>query len=412
MLTDAKIRSATASDKPVRLSDGQGLYLEISPAGGKLWRFKYRFAGKEKRQALGTYPDTCLKAAREKAAEAKKLLGAGVDPGEARKAEKAGRLLLAANSFEAIAREWLATVLSQRVSEGHSNRTRIRLEQDVFPWIGHLPIAEISAPLILQTMRRVESRGAVETAHRELQSVGQVFRYAVATGRAERDPTRDLRGALRPFLTRHMPAITDPKRVGDLLRAIHVYEGMPVTRAALRLAPLVFVRPGELRHAQWAEFDLDGAMWRIPAARMKRKLQDKVSGPDHFVPLPRQAIEILKELRPLTGHRAHVFPCTRGQGRPMSDVTIGAALRRLGFPKEEMTGHGFRAMARTLLAERLGVDEAVIEAQLAHAVRDSLGRAYNRTTFLAQRRAMLQTWADYLDRLRLGAEVVELHAAR
>jgi integrase len=264
----------------------------------------------------------------------------------------------------------------------------------------------------LQTMRRVESRGAIETAHRELQSVGQVFRYAVATGRAERDPTRDLRGALRPFLTRHMPAITDPKRVGDLLRAIHVYEGMPVTRAALRLAPLVFVRPGELRYAQWAEFDLDGAMWRIPSARMKRKLQDKASGPDHFVPLSRQAVEVLKELRPLTGHRAHVFPCTRGQGRPMSEVTIGAALRRLGFPKEEMTGHGFRAMARTLLAERLGVDEAVIEAQLAHAVRDSLGRAYNRTTFLEQRRAMLQTWADYLDRLRLGAEVVELHAAR
>jgi integrase len=259
------------------------------------------------------------------------LLGAGVDPGEARKAEKAGRLLLAANSFEAVAREWLATVLAQRVSEGHSKRTKIRLEQDVFPWIGHLPIADILAPVILQTMRRVESRGAVETAHRELQSVGQVFRYAVATGRAERDPTRDLRGALRPFLTRHMPAITDPKRVGDLLRAIHVYEGMPVTRAALRLAPLVFVRPGELRHAQWAEFDLDGAMWRIPSARMKRKLQDKASGLDHFVPLSRQAVEILKELWPLTGHRAHVFPCTRGQGRPMSDVTIGAALRRLGF---------------------------------------------------------------------------------
>jgi integrase len=383
----------------------------VAPSGGKWWRFKYRFGGKEKRLSLGTYPDTGLKAAREKAVAARKLLAAGADPAEARKAEKAGRILLATNSFEAIARGWHATVHSHKVSAGHSKRTLIRLEQDVFPWMGRLPIVEIAAPLILQTMRRVEGRGAIETAHRELQSIGQVFRYAVATGRAERDPTGDLRGALKPFLTRHMPAITDPKRVGELLRAIHAYEGMPVTRAALRLAPLVFVRPGELRKAQWCEIDLEGGMWRIPTARMKRSLQDKASGPDHFVPLSRQAVEILEALKPLTGHRAHVFPCTRGEGRPMSDVTIGAALRRLGFPKDEMTGHGFRAMARTLLAERLGVEEPVIEAQLAHAVRDSLGRAYNRTTFLEQRRAMLQTWADYLDRLRLGAEVVELHAA-
>ncbi len=294
MLTDAKIRNAAPGEKPVRLSDGGGLYLEVSPAGGKLWRLKYRFAGKEKRLALGSYPETALKAARDKAVDARKLLGAGVDPGEARKAEKAGRIPLATNSFEAIAREWHGTVHSHKVSDGHSKRTLIRLEQDVFPWIGRLPITEIAAPLILQTMRRVESRGAIETAHRELQSIGQVFRYGVATGRVERDPTGDLRGALKPFITRHMPAITDPVRVGQLLRAIDAYEGMPVTRAALRLAPLVFVRPGELRKAQWKEMDLESATWRIPAVRMKRTLQDKISGADHIVPLPRQAVEILR----------------------------------------------------------------------------------------------------------------------
>jgi integrase len=257
---------------------------------------------------------------------------------------------------------------------------------------------------VLQAMRRVEARGATETAHRILQSVGQVFRYAVATGRAQSDPTRDLRGALKPFLTTHMPAITDPKRVGELLRAIHDYRGMPVTRAALRLAPLVFVRPGELRKACWREFDLDEAVWRIPSARMKRTKQQKASGSDHLVPLSHQAVEILRDLEPLTGHREYVFPSVRGEGRPMSDATIGAALRRMGFPQEEMSGHGFRAMARTLLAERLHVDEAVIEAQLAHAVRDSLGRAYNRTSFLEQRRQMLQAWANYLDELRTSTK--------
>lgn len=404
MLTDAKLRAATASDKRLRLSDGDGLYVEITTSGGKWWRFKYRFAGKEKLLSMGTYPAVGLREARSRVSAARALLAAGVDPGETRKAEKASRSANAANSFEAIAREWHKTVHLPGVSAGHAARTLIRLEQDVFPWIGKLQPDEIPAPLVLQTMRRIEGRGAIETAHRILQSVGQVFRYAVATGRAKSDPTRDLRGALKPFLTRHMPAITDPKRAGELLRAIDDYAGMPVTRAALRLAPLVFVRPGELRKACWREFDLGAQVWRIPSSRMKRTKQQKLSGADHLVPLPRQAVEILQDLQPLTGHREHVFPSVRGEGRPMSDATIGAALRRMGFPQEEMSGHGFRAMARTLLAERLHVDEAVIEAQLAHAVRDSLGRAYNRTSFLDQRRQMLQTWADYLDTLRISKE--------
>jgi integrase len=261
-------------------------------------------------------------------------------------------------------------------------------------------------------MRRIEARGAIETAHRALQACGQVFRYAIATGRAERDPTPDLRGALKPVLVKHMAAITDPKRVGELLRAIEDYKGMPVTRAALQLAPLVFVRPGELRKAEWQEFDLDAKQWRIPAARMKRTMQEKVSGGDHVVPLSRQAMQVLSELQPLTGHGRYLFPSPRTGERPMSDNGVLAALRRMGFPKDEMTGHGFRAMARTLLAERLNVDEAVIEAQLAHAVRDSLGRAYNRTEFIEQRRHMLQLWADYLDRLRAGAEVISISRKR
>ena len=263
-----------------------------------------------------------------------------------------------------------------------------------------------------QWRRRIEARGAIETAHRALQACGQVFRYAIATGRAERDPTPDLRGALKPVLVQHMAAITDPQRVGDLLRAIESYKGMPITRAALQLAPLVFVRPGELRKAEWVEFDLDAAQWRIPAARMKRTKQEKLSGTAHAVPLSRQAVAILRELHPLTGHGRYLFPSPRTSERPMSDNGVLSALRRMGFPSDEMTGHGFRAMARTMLAERLNVDEAIIEAQLAHAVKDSLGRAYNRTEFLEQRRKMLQTWADYLDKLRTGAEIIPIKRSR
>jgi len=408
MLTDTQIRSTKPAAKAVRLYDGRGLYLEVTPSGGRWWRLKYRFDGREKLLSMGTYPDTGLKAAREKRDHARELVEQGVDPSVARRAEKQSRELEATNSFEAVAREWHTTVHVAKVSAGHAARTLIRLEQDVFPWLGSQTIGDIKAPQVLQTMRRIESRGAIETAHRALQACGQVFRYAIATGRAERDPTPDLRGALKPVLVRHMAAITDPQRVGELLRAIEDYKGMPITRAALQLAPLVFVRPGELRKAEWSEVDLDARQWRIPAARMKRTKQDKLSGTAHVVPLSRQAAGILRDLEPLTGHGRFVFPSPRTGERPMSDNGVLSALRRMGFPKDEMTGHGFRAMARTLLAERLGIDEAVIEAQLAHQVKDVLGRAYNRTEFVEQRRRMLQTWADYLDKLRQGADVVPL----
>ena len=411
-LSDTQIRNARPGEKPLRMYDGRGLYLEVSPTGGKWWRLKYSFQGKARLLSLGTYPDTGLKAVREKRDQARRLIAQGVDPSSARKAEKASRSEAAINSFESVAREWHTTIHLAQVSDGHAARTLIRMEQDVFPWLGGLTIAEIKAPLLLQTMRRIEARGAIETAHRALQACGQVFRYAIATGRAERDPTPDLRGALKPVLVQHMAAITDPHRVGELLRAIEGYKGMPITRAALKLAPLVFVRPGELRKAEWAEFDLDAPEWRIPAARMKRTKQEKLSGVGHIVPLSRQAVELLRELQPLTGHGRYVFPSPRTGERPMSDNGVLSALRRMGFPSDEMTGHGFRAMARTLLAERLNVDEAVIEAQLAHAVRDPLGRAYNRTEFLDQRRQMLQTWADYLDKLRVGAEIIPVKRDR
>ena len=411
-LTDTRIRSAKPEQRPVRLYDDRGLYLEVSPKGGKWWRLKYSFDGKARLLSLGTYPDTGLKAVRDKRDQARRLIAQGVDPSAARKAEKASRSEGVVNGFEAVAREWHATIHLAQVSAGHAARTLIRLEQDVFPWLGGVPVGEIKAPQLLQAMRRIEARGAIETAHRALQACGQVFRYAIATGRAERDPTPDLRGALKPVLVQHMAAITDPQRVGDLLRAIESYKGMPITRAALQLAPLVFVRPGELRKAEWVEFDLDAAQWRIPAARMKRTKQEKLSGTAHAVPLSRQAVAILRELHPLTGHGRYLFPSPRTSERPMSDNGVLSALRRMGFPSDEMTGHGFRAMARTMLAERLNVDEAIIEAQLAHAVKDSLGRAYNRTEFLEQLRKMLQTWADYLDKLRTGAEIIPIKRSR
>lgn len=410
-LTDPAIRNSKPGAKPKRLADGGGLYLEVAPTGGKLWRWKYRFGGKEKRLSLGTYPETGLRDARAKREVARKQLAAGVDPSAARKAEKASRAAASAGSFEAVAREWHAAVHVHKVSEGHAARTLIRLKQDVFPWIGAEPIGELKAQAMLQTLRRIEARGAIETAHRAKQACGQVFRYAIATGRAEADPTAGLTDALKPVQVEHMPAITDPKRVGELLRAIEGYEGMPVTRAALQLAPLLFVRPGELRKAEWEEFDLDAAEWRIPALRMKRSKQDKANGLPHLVPLSTQALSILRDLHPLTGHGRFVFPSPRTGERPMSDNGVLSALRRMGFPKDEMTGHGFRAMARTMLAERLGVDEAVIEAQLAHAVSGALGRAYNRTQFTEQRRSMMQTWAEYLDQLRKGAEVIPFKAA-
>ena len=403
MLTDTAIRNAKPRERPYKLGDSRGLYLLVTPSGGKWWRFDYRFGGKRKSLSMGTYPDVSLKEARGRRDSAREHLAHGADPGEVRKAQKAARADHDDGSFEAVAREWFAKHL-RTWATGHADKIIGRLERDIFPWLGGHPAGKVTAPELLACLRRIEGRGAIETAHRALQNCGQVFRYAMATGRAERDPAADLRGALAPVKETHHAAITDPKSIGALLRAIEGYRGDLPTRCALRLAPLTFVRPGELRKAEWQEFDLDRAEWNIPASRMK-------TGEPHLVPLSGQAVECLRELYPLTGRGRYVFPGARGASRPLSENTVNAALRRLGYAKTEMTGHGFRAMARTILDEVLGVRPEFIEHQLAHAVRDPLGRAYNRTTHLPERRRMMQTWADYLDGLKNGAEVVPLRFA-
>lgn len=396
-LTTTAIRNARPSDKARKLFDGGGLYLEVAPRGGKWWRLKYRYDGKEKRLSLGVYPDISLKDARDRRDEARKLLANGIDPSEHRKAAAAAKAERVGNSFEIIAREWYAKH-SPNWSPSHSDRIIRRLERDVFPWLGGRPIANITAPQLLEVIRRIEDRGALETAHRALQNCGQVFRYAVATGRAERDPSGDLRGALPPVKGNHFASVTEPQKVAEVLRAMDGYEGTLPVRCALRLAPLVFVRPGELRHAEWADIDLDAAEWRYTV---------KKTNTPHIVPLSCQAVDILRELQPLTGKGRYVFPCARNPkgDKPMSDNAILAAMRRMGISKEEMSGHGFRAMARTILDEVLGFRPDFIEHQLAHAVRDPNGRAYNRTAHLPERRKMMQGWADYLDKLKAGTDV-------
>ena len=352
--------------------------------------------------SLGVYPDVSLKDARERRDAARKLLADGTDPSENRKAQKSARADRAANSFEVVAREWFAKY-SASWAKDHGNRILRRLERDIFPWIGGRPVAEITAPELLTVVRRIEDRGALETAHRALGNCGQVFRYAVATGRAERDPSGDLRGALPPVKGEHFAATTEPKRVGEILRALDGYQGTLTVRCALRLAPLVFVRPSELRKAEWADIDLDAQEWRYTVTK---------TNTPHIVPLSRQAMEILRDLQPLTGRGRFVFPGARSNGRPMSDNAILAAMRRLGITKEEMSGHGFRAVARTILDEVLGVRPDYIEHQLAHAVRDPNGRAYNRTAHLPERRKMMQQWADYLEQIKAGAEIVPLPQRR
>ncbi|OGA13752.1 MAG: integrase [Betaproteobacteria bacterium RIFCSPLOWO2_02_FULL_63_19] len=400
-LTDKAVRNAKPAGKPVKVFDEKGLFLLVMPAGGKWWRLKYRFGGKEKLLALGTYPDTGLKDAREQRDEARGMLAKGIDPSEQRKASKAAGDARNANSFEAVAREWFAK-FSPRWALTHSSKIISRLERDIFPWIGGRPITDVRAPELLACLRRIESRGAGDTAHRALQDCGRVFRYAVSTGRAERDPSGDLRGALAPVEGGHFAAITDPKAVGGLLRACDGYHGAFVTKCALRLAPLLFLRPGELRKAEWTEINLDLAEWNIPGERMKM-------GAPHIVPLAAQAVAILRELHALTGSGRYVFPGARTNGRPMSDNAILAALRRMGIAKDEASGHGFRAMARTILDEVMGVRPDLIEHQLAHAVKDPNGRAYNRTAHLPERRKMMQQWSDYLDKLKAGANVIPLH---
>ena len=388
-LTDIKIRTVKPASKPLKLSDGGGLFLFVTPSGGKWWRLKYRFGGKEKLLSLGVYPEISLKDARDRREQARKQLANDIDPGENRKAVKAAQMDQDANTFEVIAREWMDRQAATW-APSHADKIIRRLERDIFPWVGKRPIAEITAPELLKVLRRIEDRGVVETAHRALQNCGQVFRYAIATGRTTHDLSGDLRGALSPVRGGHFAAMTEPKQVGALLRATNGYKGNLITKCALRLAPLVFVRPGELRRAEWSEIDLDEATWNISAERMKMRVP-------HLVPLSTQAVEILRELHPLTGTGRFVFPGARSKDRPMSDNAILAALRRMGFPKDEMSGHGFRAMARTILDEVLNVRPDYIEHQLAHAVRDPNGRAYNRTAHLVERRKMMQLWANYLD---------------
>lgn len=396
-LTDAAVRNTKPSKKATKLFDDRGLYLLISPTGGKWWRLKYRFDGRERKIALGVYPDVSLKDARDRRDEARKLLVNGIDPSENRKAQKAAHADRAANSLEVIAREWFAKYSGTWVV-AHKTRIIRLFERDIFPWIGQRPIADVKAPDVLAVVRRIEKRGALETAHRAIQNCGQVFRYAIATGRAQNDPTGALRGALPPVRVEHLAATTDPKQFARVLRAMDGYEGTAVVGCALRLAPLVFARPGELRHAEWAHIDFDEAEWRYTASKTKTA---------HIVPLSRQAIEILRELRPITGRGRFVFPSARSNARAMSDNAILAAMRRMGINKDEMTGHGFRATARTILDEVLGVRPDFIEHQLAHAVRDPNGRAYNRTAHLPERKKMMQQWADYLDELK--ANVIPIH---
>jgi len=401
MLTDTAIKKLKPKDKAYRVFDGAGMYLEVAPAGGKWWRLKYRFSGKEKRLSLGTYPDVSLKAAREKRDEARKLLAAGVDPGENRKATKAAGADRAANSFEVIAREWY----DQHVdtwAPNHAKRVLQLFERDLFPPLGDKPIASLSSPEVLAVLRKIESRGAGDTAHRARSYFSQIFRYAIATGRAERDPAADLRGALAPVVGSHFAAVTDPARVAELLRVLDGYDGSPVVKAAVRLAPLVFVRPGELRTAQWADIDLDAAEWRFTTSKTKTP---------HIVPLSSQALTILKELQPRTGDGRYVFPSARTNARPMSDNAVLAAFRRSGIETDEMSGHGFRAMARTILDEVLCFRADIIEHQLAHAVRDPNGRAYNRTAHLPDRKRMMQAWADYLDKLKADVKVIPFRQA-
>lgn len=400
-LTDTAIRKIKAGEKPVRFFDGGGLYLQVSPAGAKLWRFKYRFDGKEKLLALGVYPDVTLASARQKRDNARKMLAEGIDPGEKRKAAKATRAGLAANTFEVIGREWYAKTAPMLAASTKGKLLRF-LEVDVFPWIGVRPITSIAAADLINVIERIEERGALDIARRVHNYMGRIFRYAVGRGLVSRDPSRDIemKDILPPEDVQHHASVTDPKAVGGLLRAIDGFTGAFTTRCALRLAALAFVRPGELRHAEWTELDFAAAEWRIPAGKMKMKEQ-------HIVPLSLQAIAILREIQPLTGRGRYVFPSERGGGRPMSENTINAALRRLGYAKNEMTGHGFRSMASTLLHE-LGLPNAVIERQLAHGERNKVSASYNFAEHLPARRNMMQTWADYLDKLRVGATVIPI----
>ena len=392
-LTDAFLRGIKATDKAQKYPDGGGLYLYVSPTGGKLWRMDYRFEGKRKTLSLGAYPYISLKEARTRSEEARTQTAHGVDPSAHKKAAKAAIRAETENTFEVVAREWFGKYKDAWVAH-HGSKIIARLENDIFPLIGGKEISSVTAPELLTALRRIEGRGAVESAHRCLQDIGRIFRYAIATGRAERDAAADLRGALSPAKPTNLASIKEPKVVGALLRDIDAYSGNLIVRAALRMAPYVFVRPGELRRAEWSEFNFETREWRIPSSRMKMR-------EPHIVPLARQVLAILEDLSQYTGHGRYLFPSMRAASRPISDVCLLAALRRMGYDRETMTVHGFRSMASTLLNEQ-GYNRDWIERQLAHAERNSIRAAYNYAEYLPERRRMMQEWADYLDRLREG----------
>ncbi|KKW66936.1 integrase [Lampropedia cohaerens] len=412
MLTEIECKNLRCppDKKRVRLSDSGGLYLEAGPSGSLRWFWKYYFGGKEKRLALGRYPTISLKQARLARDEARLLHAKGIDPAMKRQEEKLFNRHQSSNTFEAVARE-LHEIKRDGWSEKYATRWLERLEKDVFPWIGAMPVDKITAPILLQVLRRIERRGAIETAHTLRQTTGQVFRYAIATGRCERNPSPDLHGALKPVTTKNMAAVLEPARAGELLRAMDGYTGQPVTRVAMLLSALTFQRPGNVRMMEWEEVDLQDAMWTIPSVKMKRTKQEKLNGRPHLVPLAKQAVKLLQEIYPLTGGGKYVFPALTTKARPMSENTVRLALRRMSFSNEEMTAHGFRAMARTMLVEQLDANPDVIEAQLAHNKSGPLGAAYDRAQFLTQRRKLMQQWADYLDELRQGAQVIEFRKA-
>jgi integrase len=399
-LTDVAAKQALPKDKDYKLSVEKGLYLLVKTNGAKYWRMKYRFAGKEKTLALGVYPEVGLKTAKQECEKARVKLANGIDPSQIKQTRKSLLRETHANSFQSVATDWYE-LTKPRWTDTTANKQLWILEKNLFPWIGSVPLAELKPTHILQALRRIESRGAIETAHRAKQVAGQVFRYAVASGLIESDPTRDLSGALAPKKTRHHSAITDPTEVGKLMRDIDRYQGTYIVRALLAITPLVFQRPGEIRQMEWKEIDFDKGLWEIPASKMKMK-------EPHIVPLCSQAIAILKDIQPLTAWGDYVFPNERSRKTPVSDGTINKALRNLGYTSDKMTGHGFRAMGRTLLDEILEFPPHLIEQQISHAVRDPLGRAYNRTSHLPQRIKMMQAWGDYLTKLKSGAEVLPL----
>ena len=382
------VDAASYEARAYKMADGGGLTLYVQPTG-KYWWFRYRYAGKEKTISFGPYPQTTLKQARQRRDDARKLLTDGVDPSAHRRAAKVARARAADNTFRAVAIEWYEDVHKREVVEAHATRNLRRLEVYAFPLLARRPVGEIEPPEILEVLRRIQRKGHLETAHRIKTVISKVFRYAVSTGRAQRDMTADLKGAIPPAKETHFPAITDPDELGHLLRAIDGYSGQPSTSAALRLSPILMARPGELRAARWDSIDFDAEEWHVTAK----------GGTPLMVPLPRQALAILEEMEPISGHREYVFPAARGADRPISNNTLNAALKRMDYGGR-MTGHGFRATARTLLVERLGHPVEIVEMQLGHRVRDVHGRAYNRTQWLDDRRAMLQAWADYLDELR------------